>query len=132
MRKRILIYASALVVASGSVVFGASAMASAASKPATAHYDKLAKETRHHDHKIRLHARLNQAVRDGSITAAQKKALASELKSLAAERKNDLSKTSSKAQRQAERTRLSNELKTWAQNNSLPLAKIFPKLANFS
>lgn len=77
----------------------------------------------------RAHAKLDQAVRDGVITDAQKTAFETEAKTLRAERKSAVNKDSTKQQRQAERAKLKSELKAWATTNNFPLAKVFPKLA---
>lgn len=111
-----------LVVATG--ISGATLVS--ADSSSSSHSAKTAKA----DGRIRTHAKLNQAERDGTITSAQKTAFETELKTLKKERHTDLTKSSTKAQRQAERTKLTGELKSWASSSNFPLAKIFPKLAS--
>ncbi len=81
------------------------------------------------DHRIRLQSRLGQAVRDATLTTSQKIAFSSELKTLHQERHQDLSKQSTKVERQAEHAKLMSQLQAWAKSSNFPLAKIFPKLA---
>lgn len=83
-----------------------------------------------HTRKVRVEAKLTQAVRDGTITNAQESALKTEFEKLKTERKAAVNKSSTKEQRQAERTKLKAELKTWANDNKFPLSKIFIELAS--
>ena len=125
--KRIVIAASALTIAGSAVAFGTSALASADTTTNTGH--PRMGQHRHEEGRERMDARLNQAVRDGTITEAQKTAFLSELKTLHDQHKTDVSKNSSKDDRKAERDTLHTELKAWATANNFPLDKIAPKHA---
>lgn len=120
--KRTILFISSLVVAGSAVGIGAASLASADSTSTGTH-------STHVKH-VRLEARLNQAVRDGTITASQKTAFQNELKTLKSERKTAISKSSTKEERQTERAKLKTELQSWASSNNFPLAKIAPKLAS--
>lgn len=74
-----------------------------------------------------LSIRINQAVRDGTITKSQAESFRTELKNLRAEYKATINKSSTKSERQAERAKLKAELNSWAASNNFPLAKILPK-----
>jgi len=123
MNKRFLVMAS--ITALSASVLGISSY-SLVSADSTSSSTKT-KHTRQH---VRFEARLNQAERDGTITSAQETAFKSELKTLRAERKSAISSSSTKAERQAEHTKLKNELDSWASTSNFPLSKIFPKLAS--
>lgn len=124
MKKHLMI-ATAITAISLGVITTSVVSADTATKQASKQ-----SSTTHAKKQLRGHVRLNQAERDGTITAAQKTAFQTELKSLRAERKQAISSTSTKAERQAERAKLKTELKAWASSNNFPLAKIFPKLAS--
>ena len=123
MNKRI-IFMSAAIAATGVVgAVGVTTVTNAASGATSTHLSARRAV------KIREEAKLSQAVSDGVITKAQKQAFNSELKALRSVRKTDITKTSTKAEREVERTKLKTELKAWATTNNFPLAKIFPQLA---
>lgn len=123
MRKNIVTLASVLTIAGASM--GATALAHAAST-GTANQN-IAKTQRINRRHIRLRARLNQAVRDGTITTGQKTAFLDELKILREQRKSDgITKSSTVVERQAERTKLQQELQAWASSHDFPLSKLLP------
>lgn len=124
--KKIIFATSALILIATSAGVGVAALASAA--PGSQTQSTSASKTAKH-HKLHLQVRLNQAVRDGTITESQKQSFISELKSLASERKTAINKSSTKAERKAERSKLKSELDSWAQSNNFPLAKIAPRLS---
>jgi len=125
MKKRLIISGlTGLVIATTGA--GSLALASADSSHAHANHAAKSQRTNHH---IRMTAKLNQAVRDGTITDTQKTAFETEMKSLRAQHQSAISKSSTVAEREAERVKLKSELQSWASTNNFPLAKIFPKLA---
>lgn len=123
MKKRFLIVGAAVALGGIGATFATANVTNAASASGTKHGI-----VRRIDG-ARAHAKLNQAERDGVITAAQKTAFLNEVKALRQERKSALSSSSTQAERQAERDKLKSELQSWATTNNFPLAKIFPKLA---
>lgn len=127
MKKHVLVAASLVTI--GAAGIGSTALAHAATPSSTASSTTTTHGKRLNRRHIRIEAKLGQAVRDGVITTDQKTAFLHELKTLRAERKSDgISKSSTTAERQAERTKLQNELKSWAASNNFPLSKIMPKL----
>lgn len=131
MKKQLIIVVTLVAVAGTTAGFGSNGLVSAQSLTAgsssTAAHRKVTPRIR----RARVSARINQAVRDGVITASQKSSLEKELATLRSERRANLSTTSTPAQRQAERAKLKSELQSWARSNSnVPLRKIFPKLVN--
>lgn len=125
MKKRALVVSG--VIALGAAGFGPTALAHAASSnnnSSTATSKRVSRRS------ARMDAKLNQAVRDGVITTDQKTAFKNELRTLKAERKADgITKSSSSTDKQTERTKLRDQLKSWASSNNFPLSKIMPKLA---
>lgn len=124
MKKRTIIMSAAIVASAGVAALGTVGVTNAASAMTT-HHAGLVKRV----NGARGEAKLTQAVRDGVITQAQKDAFVTEAKALRTERKAAVNKDSTKAEREAEHTKLKTELKAWATTNNFPLAKIFPKLA---
>jgi|GEM_PF-6688594 len=124
MKKRLLLggLTAVLITATG---LSGMALVSADSTH-TVHAHKITRT----DKRIRATAKLNQAVRDGTITSTQKTAFETEVKALKSEHAKDITKSSTKADRQAERAKLKSELQAWANSNNFPLAKIFPKLSS--
>lgn len=130
MKKQLLIVASALTLSGVIIGFGTEAMASAQAThtvtPSQATHKKKPVKHDRDDAAIRTHARLNQAVRDDTITASQKAAYRAELKQLHTERKTAVNKSSTKAERQTEHDKQKAELQAWASSNNFPLSKIAP------
>jgi hypothetical protein len=124
MKKSLIIITSAVSIAATTAGTVAMASAQSTSGKTTSSVTSTKKEHVH------IEARLNQAVRDGTITEAQKTSLQSELKTLKAERKAALSPSSTKTERQVEHSKLKTELQAWATSNNFPLAKIAPHLAS--
>lgn len=125
MKKRILVMGAAALIGGGATVLGTMGVTHAASAGNST--QTMAGVIKHTGE--RGHARLNQAERDGTITAAQKTAFLTELKTLRSERKSAITSSSTTEQKQAEHAKLKSELQSWATTNNFPLAKIFPKLA---
>lgn len=131
MNKRLLILASAVTLSGSALGLGTAALASAdtATHDVSMHAGRHMDRDGDNDRKVRAEARLNQAVTDGTITEAQKTAFEAEMQKLHDEHKNDISSSSTKAERQAERTKLHDELQAWAKANNFPLDKIMPQHA---
>lgn len=125
MKKRIIIASAAIVMGGLATLVGTAGATYAASATSTT---KPAQSVRR-EWRAREDAKLNQAVRDGVITDAQKTAFQTELKTLREARKSSLTSTSTKSDREAAHAKLKSDLKAWATTNNFPLAKIFPKLA---
>ncbi len=128
MKKELFLVVATVAVVAGSI--GTAAIASADSTSSTAGTTKTSHHQKMVDKRIRLDARANQAVRDGTISAAQRTAFVAELKTVKTDRKAAINKTSTPTERQAERTKLKTELQSWATANNFPLVKIAPKLAS--
>lgn len=127
MKKHVLVAASLITI--GAAGIGSTALAHAATST-NMPSNSTAVHKRLNRRQIRVEARLNQAVRDGVISTEQKSAFLTELKTLKEERKTDgITKSSTAAQRQSERTKLRNELESWANANNFPLGKIMPKIS---
>jgi hypothetical protein len=123
MKKRLLLGGLMAILITAT---GLSGMALVSADSAhSVHAHKITRTDKH----IRATAKLNQAIRDGAITSAQKTAFEAEVKSLKSERAKDITQSSTRIERQAERAKLKGELLAWASSNNFPLAKIFPKLA---
>ncbi len=125
---------AAVVAVAGSAIIGTTSMAHAASATTVAAGSTTSSDSKskHHDgriHRAREHGALAQAVRDGVITDAQKTAFLTEVKSLHAQNKPTDPKSQTKEQRDARHATFKSEIQKWATDNSFPLSKIFPKLA---
>ena len=115
-------------LASLGVVHAASTTNNSQSQTSTVSTNTRHRHKHHAKRQQIISIRINQAVRDGTITKAQAQSFRSELKSLRQQHKTAINKSSTKAERQTERTTLNTELKSWASTNNFPLSKIFPKL----
>lgn len=132
MNKYVAAIAGAAILSGGVLAFGATSVVHAQSTtpPTTQTASTTNHKTTHKVRHIRLQARLNQAVRDGTITTAQKTALLTELKTLRSQAKSDLGSSPTKTQSQQEHATIKSQLEAWANTNNFPLSKLFPKLAN--
>lgn len=127
MKRKILMTALVLGIAS---VVGFNTFSFASAAPASGNGQTNSSQSGHKhkmNHRRNLSIRINQAVRDGTITKSQAESFRAELKNLRAEFKAAINKPSTKSERQAERAKLKAELGSWATSNNFPLAKILPK-----
>lgn len=133
MKKYLILVASTFALAGAGLGFGTFATANAQPAPATStvrHGFRLSRGDRKQDLRGRLQARLNQAVRDGTITSAQRQAFLSEFRTLSQQERSSLKSATTKTERQAARQTFRDGLKAWADANNFPLAKILPRLAS--
>jgi predicted flavoprotein YhiN len=130
MKKQLIVFASLVTVVGAAASLTSTSLVSAQSLTTKSATSSSTSKLHPRIRRARTSAKLNQAVRDNTITAAQKTSLITEMKQLRSERKSVITKTSTTAQRQAERTKLKSELQAWASSNNFPLSKVFPKLAD--
>lgn len=131
MKKYLVFVASTFALAGAGLGTGTLATANAQSSHSVANLrpgQRPVRNDRRQGGSEHLELKLNQAVKNGTITIEQKTAFLNEVKMLRAGEQNRLRNAADKAERQSARQAFHDALKIWAQSHHFPLEKIFYSL----
>lgn len=131
MKKYLVFVASTFALAGAGLSFGTLATANAQSTHPMTNLRPSYRPVRNDRRQVgseHLKLKLNQAVKNGTITVEQKSAFLNEAGTLRAQEQNRLKNAVGKAERHAVRQAFHDALNTWAQAHNFPLEKIFYSL----